>query len=135
MPIVVTVTKEEITAEEVQAVVLRLKKAVPVEQKMLGFLVGAANQGYPRLTVNLVNKVLTLSVLERQGDIGLWIAAAIAATLKIDLVGIDGQSLPANSSTVSRIWGRPFTEEGKDLAEKLGLILPQIKAAKVCVPF
>lgn len=135
MTIVATVTKEEITAEEVQAVVLRLNSAVPVERKMLGFLVGTANEKYPRLTVNLVNKVLTLSVLERHGDIGLLIAAAIAATLKIDLVGIDGQSLPAHSSTVSRIWGRPFTEEGRDLAEKLGLILPRIKAANVCVPF
>ena len=135
VPIVVTATDEGMTTEKLEAVISRLGKALPVVRGSLGFVVGYADQEAPCLVVNLVAKALTLSVREQHGEIGLWVAAAIAATLKIDLVGADGQPIPANSSSVRALLGRPFSEEGRGLAEKLDLILPRIGAVKIVVPF
>ena len=133
--IILTVTKEEATAEEIDAVVLRLEKALPVERGMLGFLVGDVDQEFTRLSVNLVKKALTLSVRESHGETGVVIAIAIAKMLKQDVVSADGVALAPNAAIASKLLGRPLSKEATYLSEKIGLLLPTVKVAKVMVPF
>jgi hypothetical protein len=59
----------------------------------------------------------------------------ISRPLLIDLVRADGSPLPANAPTVTRLLGHPLSEEGKFLAEKLGLILPLLKSSSRAVSF
>lgn len=134
-PVLVTVTKEGATAEEIEAVVLLLKKGLPVERGMVGILVGNSDQESTPLAINLVGKALTLAVRAQHGESGLIVAAAIAAALKQDLVGADAEVLPPTSATVIKLNGQPLSEKGIELAEKLGVILPRVRSAKVFVPF
>ncbi|MFB0936398.1 MAG: hypothetical protein QMB52_11560 [Propionivibrio sp.] len=133
--IVATVTKEGATAEEIEAVVLLLKKGLPVERGMVGILVGNTDQETTPLAINLVGKALTLAVRVQHGETGLIVAAAVAAMLKQDLVGANSEVLAPTSATVIRLNGQPLSEKGIELAEKLGVILPRVRSAKVFVPF
>lgn len=135
MQIVATVTNEGTTAEQVEAVVRRLGKALVVQKVAGGLAVGVSDDGQPLLTVQAVGEAMTFAVRNRHGEIGLWVAAAIAATLGQLVVDSSGQALPPTSATVSQILGRSFSEEGKDLAEKLGLILPRIRSAVNSIKF
>jgi len=135
MQVVATVTNEGTTAEQVEAVVQRLGRALCVQKVAGGLAVGVSDGDQPLLTVQAVGEALTFSVRNRHGEIGLWVAAAIAATLGQPVVDMSGQALPATSATVSQILGRSFSEEGKDLAEKLGLILPRIRSAVNSIKF
>ena len=51
--IVATLTKEGATAEEIEAVVLLLKKGLPVERGMVGILVDNTDQGATPLVIEL----------------------------------------------------------------------------------
>lgn len=133
--IVATVTKEGATAEEIEAVVLLLKKGLPVERGMVGILAGNTDQETTPLAINLVGKTLTLAVRAQHGETGLIVAAAIAAMLKQDLVGANSEVLAPTSATVIKLKGQPLSEKGMELAEKLGVILPRVRSAKVFVPF
>ena len=135
MQVVATVTNEGTTAEQVDAVVQRLGKALQVQKVSGGLAVGVSDGDQPLLTVQAVGEVMTFAVRNRHGEIGLWVAAAIAATLGQPVVDMSGQALPPTSATVSQILGRSFSEEGKDLAEKLGLILPRIRSAVNAIKF
>lgn len=135
MQIVATVTNDGTTAAQVGAVIHRLGRALFVEKVAGGLAVGVADGEQPLLTVQSVGETMTLVVRNRHGEIGLWVAAAIAATLGQPVVDVSGQALPPTSATVSQIWGRSFSEEGKDLAEKLGLILPRIRSAINSIKF
>lgn len=135
MQVVATVTNEGTTAEQVQAVVQRLGRALSVQKVTGGLAVGVSDGDQPLLTVQTVGEAMTFVVRNRHGEIGLWVAAAIAATLGQPVVDMSGQALPATSATVSQILGRSFSEEGKDLAEKLGLILPRIRSAVNSIKF
>ena len=133
--IVATLTKEGATAEAIEAVVLLLKKGLPVERGMVGILVGNTDQEATPLAINLVGKALTLAVRAQHGETGLIVAAAVAAMLKLDLVGGNSEVLAPTSATVVKLNGRPLSEKGIELAEKLGVILPRVRSAKVFVPF
>lgn len=133
--ILVTLTKENMTDKEIEAVVQRLKRAVPVEVSSTGYLVGSSGQVTPRVAINLVRGTMTLSIREKHGEYGLWAATAIAAVLKQSLVGNDGQEFPATVTTVSKFWGRDFSDAGLDLAEKLGVILPRVKGRSNAIRF
>ena len=133
--IVATVAKDGATAEEIEAVVQLLQKGLPVERGEHGILVGTADQEITPLTINLVGNSLTIAARAKHGEIGLIVAAALALTLKQDLVGADSAVLPPTSATVTRLTGRPLSEEAIALAEKLGVILPRVRTAKVFVPF
>ena len=133
--IVATLTKEGATAEEIEAVVLLLKKGLPVERGMVGILVDNTDQGATPLVINLVGKTLTLAIRAQHGEKGLVVAAAVAAMLKQDLVGSQSEVLPPTSATVIKLNGQPLSEKGSELAEKLGVVLPRVRSAKVFVPF
>ena len=133
--IVATLTKEGATAEEIEAVVLLLKKGLPVERGMVGILVDNTDQGATPLVINLVGKTLTLAIRAQHGETGLIVAAAVAAMLKQDLVGSQSEVLPPTSATVIKLNGQPLSEKGSELAEKLGVVLPRVRSAKVFVPF
>ena len=133
--ILVTLTKENMTVKEIEAVIQRLKRAVPVEASSTGYLVGSSDQVTPRFAINLVRGTMTLSIREKHGEHGLWAAAAIAAVLKQSLVGDDGQEFPATANTVSKFWGRDFSDAGLELAEKLGVILPRVKGRSNAIRF
>jgi len=135
MQVVATVTNEGTTAEQVEAVVQRLGRALSIQKVAGGLAVGVSDGDQPLLTVQTVGEAMTFVVRNRHGEIGLWVAAAIAATLGQPVVDMSGQALPATSATVSQILGRSFSEEGKDLAEKLGLILPRIRSAVNSIKF
>ena len=133
--IVATLTKEGATAEEIEAVVLLLKKGLPVERGMVGILVDNTDQGATPLVINLVGKTLTLAIRAQHGETGLIVAAAVAAMLKQDLVGSQSEVLPPTSATVIKLNGQPLSKKGSELAEKLGVVLPRVRSAKVFVPF
>lgn len=135
MQVVATVTNEGTTAEQVEAVVQRLGRALSIQKVAGGLAVGVSDGDQPLLTVQTVGEAMTFVVRNRHGEIGLWVAAAIAATLGQPVVDMSGQALPATSATVSQILGRSFSEEGKNLAEKLGLILPRIRSAVNSIKF
>lgn len=135
MQVVATVTNEGTTAEQVEAVVQRLGRALSIQKVAGGLAVGVSDGDQPLLTVQTVGEAMTFVVRNRHGEIGLWVAAAIAATLGQPVVDMSGQALPPTSATVSQILGRSFSEEGKDLAEKLGLILPRIRSAVNSIKF
>ena len=133
--IVATLTKEGATAEEIEAVVLLLKKGLPVERGMVGILVDNTDHGATPLVINLVGKTLTLAIRAQHGETGLIVAAAVAAMLKQDLVGSQSEVLPPTSATVIKLNGQPLSKKGSELAEKLGVVLPRVRSAKVFVPF
>ena len=132
--IILTLTKEEATTADFEAVVARLGRALHVEGGVTGVLVGSIDQAETRVAINRVDKAMTVAIRERHGEKGLVIAATAAMILKLDLVGADGSPLPASVQTVTRLLGRALSDEGKVLAEKLGLILPRL-ASKRAVNF
>ncbi len=133
--IIATVTNDATTALQLQAVVDRVGKALPVLSVDGGIEVGLADDGSTALKVRAVADTLTVAVKGQHGEIGLWVAAAIAATLGQPVVDAGGQALPATSATVSSLLGRKFSEEGKDLAEKLGVILPRFRTGVKAIKF
>ena len=134
--VILTVTKEGTTKAELDAVVARLQRGLPVETSMGGsLLVGQLDQAPTPVAVNYVGQAMTVAVREQHGEQGLIVAAVIAAVLKVELVDADGVSMTANASTVTRLLGRPLTEKGELLAETLGLVLPRIKPGNRSVPF
>ena len=133
--IVATVTNDGTTAEQVEAVVSRLERALPVRQADDGIEVGQTDDGSPLMLVKVIAETMTVAVKGKHGETGLWVAAAIAATLKQDVVAVDGESLPANATTVSLLLGGCISEEGRSLAEKLRLVLPRIRGGSNWIKF
>lgn len=133
--IVATVTCEPVTAAQVDAVFQRLGKALPVQKVNGGIVVGEADSDSAPLNVRVIADTLTLAVKELHGEMGLWAAAAIAASLSHSIVNSGGQALPANATTVGQLLGHSFTDKGKDVAERLGLILPRIRGGIKAIKF
>lgn len=133
--IIATVTNDATTAEQYQAVVARLGKALPVHEEEDGIEVGHVGDDSTSLKVKVVGDTLTVAVKGQHGEIGLWVAAAVAATLGQPVVDAGGQALPATATTVNSLLGRKSSEEGKDLAEKLGVILPRFRTGVKAIKF
>ncbi len=125
--IIATVTKEAVTAEEVTAVAARLAKALPVAEEPQRLEVDLAEPNLKRLVVKVIAGGLTIVVRQQHGELGLWVAAAVASVLGVELVDAQGLFKRPGSSAVADIIGHSVTEEGRQLGEKLGLLLPRIR--------
>lgn len=134
--IIATVTNDGgTTPEQIAAVVQRLEKAMPVVQAEFGLSIGESDGDRLPLKAIVAQGTLTFVVRNRHGEGALWVAAAIAATLNKPIVDAAGDAMMPTLTTVTKILGRSPSEEGKALAEKLGLILPRIQGGVNSIKF
>lgn len=111
-------------------------KALPVLSVDGGIEVGLADDGSTPLKVRAVADTLTVAVKGEHGGTRSVGGGGNCRHAQTACRGCGGAcALPATSATVSSLLGRKFSEEGKDLAEKLGVILPRFRTGVKAIKF